>query len=823
VSANPSGEGAGGFGLSRRAAVLVAIALLLGIGLLVENLREGAAARAAFPLEEGRIVVAGIAEPVEIYRDSRGIPHIQAANEVDAYFGWGFAHAQDRLAQMLWLLMSARGRTAEIVGVEGLEADRWARTLAWGALGDRQFEQLDERLKELLTAYAAGVNARLARIRDGRVAPPIALEGASLPVDLWQPSDSLAILKFYGWGLADTVDVSLVLRDITAYLGSRAARPFFPLGGEESPSPFQGVLASGKALKRSATKPTVGLERLRRVLGVNGRAVGSSAWVLGGKHTESGYPILAADSHLEATAPSLLHVSHVHGAEFDVAGAAVPGVPVIWTGHNQRVAWASTSARVATVDLYKETIGESNSNRYHDGRSWRDLEERVEVIGIRGRAEEALTVRSTGHGPLVDGLLDGETEPLSLAWVGARDDVNSALASMSKLARARDATELRQALADHHEPPLAVAYADQGGAGGVQVAAWIPVRALPTDLVPLPGRARWYDWQGSLDFEQLPAEQIRSGRGWAIAADNPIARRSSSDKIDWLWRSGARAARVHALLESKTTRGKIDLRGMSKLQSDVGSQVAKSLVGMALEAAGPVELLSVESQEIAQLLGAWDGSSEPDSVGAAAYHVFVERLTSEVFDFVIGEELAARYRALPQVDGSKVVFALVRSAADNDPAAALNPDSLREIARGSLRETWLRLSFELGANRGKWRWGGLHRLSFRAFGDSRNGSSFIGLSDLPYGGSGNTINTAELVSPGDFAVRVASIFRMVVDAGSLDQALTAIAPGQSEHPRHPHFSDGLDDWLAGHSSLLVTDRLLVRESGARQLVLEPLP
>jgi penicillin amidase len=559
------------------------------------------------------------------------------------------------------------------------------------------------------------------------------------------------------------------------------------------------------------------------VLGVNGRAVGSSAWVLGGNHTESGSPILAADSHLETTAPPLLHVSHVHGAEFDVAGVAVPGVPVIWTGHNQRVAWASTCARVATVDLYNETLGESSPNRYHDGRSWRDLEERVEVIGIRGRADEELTVRSTGHGPLVDTLLAGETEPLSLAWVGARDDINSALASMSKLARARDATELRRALAEHHEPPLAVAYADQSGAAGVQVAAWIPVRALPADLVPLPGRARWYDWQGRLGFEQLPAQQLRSGRGWVIAADNPIARHGSAEKIDWLWRSGVRAERIHTLLESKTTRGKIDLRGMSELQSDVGSQVARSLVGMVLEAAGPVEQLSVEAQEIAQLLAAWDGNSEPGSVGAAAYHVFVERLASEVFGFVIGEDLAARYRALPQIDGSKVVFALVRSAVDNDPAAALDADTLREIARESLRETWLRLSFELGANREKWRWGRLHRLSFRPFGDSRNGSNFVGLSDLPYGGSGNTVNTAELTRPDDFGVRVASIFRMVVDAGSLDQALTAIAPGQSEHPRHPHFNDSLDDWLVGRSALLVTDRLLVRESGARRLVLEPLP
>jgi penicillin amidase len=791
--------------------------------LYAEKLREDAEARAAFPLEAGRVAVAGITAPIEIYRDSRGIPHIQAANDLDAYFGWGYAHAQDRLAQMLWLLMSARGRAAEIVGAAGLEADRWARTLAWGALADRQFERLDEPSKALLVAYAAGVNSRLERIRDGRVAAPVALERAMLPADLWQPSDSLAILKLYGWGLADSVDVSLVLRDITASLGSRAARPFFPSAGEDLPSPFQGVLANGKAHGRSAAKATAGLEHLRRTLGLNGRAVGSSAWVLGGEHTESGHPILAADSHLETTAPPLLHVAHVRGAEFDVAGVAVPGVPVLWTGHNQSVAWASTSARVATIDLYNETLGESDSNRYHDGRDWRDLEARVEVIEVRGRAAETLTIRSTGHGPLVDSLIAGETEPFSLAWVGAREDVNSAFTSMSKVARARNASELKKALAEHHEPPLAVAYVDQAGAGGVQLAAWIPVRALPTDLVPLPGRARWYDWQGRLDFDRLPAEEIRSGRGWVIAADNPIARHNSAEKIDWLWRSGVRAERVHALLESKSKLGKIDLRGMSELQSDVGSQVAKPLVALVLELAGPVEHLSVESQEIAQLLGAWDGDSGPDSVGAAAYHVFVERLTSELFDLLLGKKLADRYRALRQVDASSIVFALVRSAADNDPAAAFDADRLRGVIQDSLRETWLRLSFELGANRGKWGWGRLHRLTFRPFGDLRRGSGLVGLSELPYGGSGDTVNTAEFVEPDDFAVRVASIFRMVVDAGALDQALTALAPGQSEHPGHPHFSDGLDDWRVGYSALLVTDRLLVRESGDRQLVLEPLP
>jgi acyl-homoserine lactone acylase PvdQ len=84
VSADLRGERAGSFRLGRRGAALLVIALLLAIGIYVEKLRDDAKARAAFPLEAGRSAVAGIAAPVEIYRDSRGIPHIQATNDLDA-------------------------------------------------------------------------------------------------------------------------------------------------------------------------------------------------------------------------------------------------------------------------------------------------------------------------------------------------------------------------------------------------------------------------------------------------------------------------------------------------------------------------------------------------------------------------------------------------------------------------------------------------------------------------------------------------------------------------------------------------------------------
>jgi penicillin amidase len=811
------------FKLGRHGAVLLVVLIAVAAGWLVRNLREGSASQAAFPIEEGRVAVAGLSAPLEIYRDDLGVPHIQATSESEAYFGWGFAHAQDRLAQMLWLRMSARGRAAESIGSDGLEADRWARTLGFGALADREFERLDSRLKELLVAYAAGVNARLERIRAGRAAPPVALQGAPLPADPWRPADSLAILKLYSWGLADTVDVSLVLRDISAALGGRRAQPFFPSAGDNPVSPDRGVVTARRNPELRVPQASSGLRRLRRAVGLDGRAVGSSAWVLGGHYTESGHPILAADSHLEPTIPSLLHVSHVSGGNFDVAGAAVPGIPVFWTGYNRRVAWASTHARAATIDLYKETLGESDSGKFHDGERWRPLAERVEPIGIRGRGEELLTVRSTGHGPLIHELIDAGTESLSLAWVGALADINSSVTSMSQLARAADVGEMVEALAQHHDPPLTVAYADRQGAGGVKVAAWIPLRALPTDLVPLPGRARWYDWKGHVPFEELPGRELRGGRGWVIAADNQLTGVGRAPQIDWLWRPGARAERIDALLSAGVDAGKIDLRGMSLLQADVGSQAAASLISVALEAAGPVEMLSVEAQEIARHLIEWDGNSTPDSVGAAAYHVFVESLGGAMFSLFLGEELADRYRALAQVDVVQVVLALFRTPEGDALDSAIDAERIREIVRESLRQAWLQLSFRLGANREKWRWGRLHHLTFRPFGFPRAGTDLAEVSELPYGGSGNTINTGEFIGPESLAVRVASTFRLVVDLGSTNQALIGMAPGESEHPHHPHFRDGVDDWLSGHSSLLVTDRLLVRESGAQKLVLEPLP
>jgi hypothetical protein len=70
-------------------------------------------------------------------------------------------------------------------------------------------------------------------------------------------------------------------------------------------------------------------------------------------------------------------------------------------------------------------------------------------------------------------------------------------------------------------------------------------------------------------------------------------------------------------------------------------------------------------------------------------------------------------------------------------------------------------------------------------------------------------------------VLLASTYRFAIDTAAMDQALVGLAPGQSEHPRHPHASDGLQRWREGRPGLLVTSPLLVEELSSSRLVLEP--
>lgn len=776
---------------------------------------ERRSAERAVPVLDGRLEVAGPVAPIEIVRDVRGIAHVRAASERDAWFGLGFVHAQDRLGQMSWLVRVARGRTAEVVGPDGLAADRWSRTLGFGRLADARAAELDGDARRRLDAYAAGVTAWVDRIAAGGAEPPVVLRRLGLTPEPWTAADSLAVAKALAWGLDGSVLATLALGDLVDRLGAFAARPFFPpeAAVQLVPIPLPRLEARRLGAPRSA--PTA----IARALGLSGRSVGSSAWLIGVAAASNGRPLLAADLHHEPTVPALLYEAHLAAPGFEVIGAGPPGVPVFWSGHNGRVAWAATHARVAVADLHEETIetDAAGAGRYRNGSRWSALEQRDETIAVRGGPAEVLRVRRTHHGPLLDGLLEPGRPPLALAWTGAQP--GDGIGALQRAVHARDAAGFRAALADHHEPAFVLVFADVAGAGGRQLAGWLPRRAIATALVRVPGRSGWYDWRGRLPYDQLPFAPLTNE--WLLAADQPLG---GPESIEWWWRPGERRDRIDALLRQAAARAPLDAATLAGLQGDVASPGAPERVRRVLALAGPIATLPPEARQLAGVLAGWDGVVGPDSRGAAAWHALLQALLARLLEPRLGDELLARVLGLRGLELELLLDALIAEATAPapDPDALLTAAALGPAVREALRRTGLLLRVELGPNPEKWLWGRLHLLRFRPYGWPTPGwPTDTATAARPYGGDGLTIAVGEYDAAAPYDVTVVATHRLVVDLASPELALSALAPGVSEHPGDPRREAGLERWLAGRPALLATHRFVVDEGAIGRLWLVP--
>ena len=825
-------------GLSQLGVRLLVGALLVVLAIVVVQ-RWGAedrAERAAFPTISGTIRIADLPAPVEVLRDARGIPHVFAGSSAEGFFGLGFAHAQDRLAQMVALRRRALGRSAEVEGEGALRADRLARLLEISRASAAAVEAMPQASRDVLEAYAAGVNARIARLRQGRVRPPRHLAGGLASVTPWRPADSVAVVKLLSWCMGGTLETTLVLDDLIQRLDSVPARPFFP--GRASVD--FGV--APEIPQHAVRSDTVDGPLAEAVMGTTAalcRGMGvpsGGAWAVSGDRTESGAPILVADWHTAPSVPGLFYEASLDAGPIDVAGATVPGSPVFWAGRTPRLAWAGVPASAPVSDLFIETLRERRG-LYQNGTLWVPIESRREVLrwrSVRGELEEQeMEIRSTRHGPLIDslwrtpGAANAANTPATrsgraLAWTGAR--AGDGLTSMLALLRAGSAAEVTEALQTHHEPVLAFVFADRSGEGGMQVAGWLPNRPLPTGLVPVQGRLRSFDWREPVALESLPGARLgERGRHLVMALDQPWPGRGGLDQTEWLWRSGDRATRLEAILAERLARGPLRLRDVSELLLDEraprASRVVTAIVGLARRGGR----LPVEAEEVATLLERWDGRLGAESPGAAAYHLAIEHLLERLLRAPFGDGLFERYLAAPHVQPQTAVERLVlRAASLRQPGGWTDEARVTHAARASLRETWVSLNHRLGPTRDRWAWGGLHRVTFTPA-TARPVREVAALAQLPIGGSGQTLAFTRHAPGRTFDVERASFYRVAFDLGAGDHFLSGLAPGQVEHAGHPHRLDGLTRWSNARLVLFPTSRLVVEEESPDRLLLEPAP
>ena len=461
--------------------------------------------RGSLPKTSGEVTLSGLNAPVEVVRDANAVPHIYAASAEDAYFALGFVHAQDRLWQMDFQRRVGAARLSEVVGEGALSTDRFLRTLGVYRAAERTFDNLNAQTQGALLAYSAGVNSFLEN-RRGPLPPEFLILGYE--PEAWQPADSLVWLKMLSWDLSSNWDDELMRARLLTHLTNEQVATLYPPYPGDAPI----VLPDFRALYEDL--PLAELwEGSPKPLPPG---TGSNNWVLSGKKSVTGSPLLANDPHLQLQAPSLWYFAHLSAPGLEVTGATLPGLPIAVLGRTDRVAWGFTNTGPDTQDLFIERLVEGNPNAYETPNGTEEFFRRSEIIKVKGGDDVLLEVRESRHGPVISNTNvaasriaanaseGGERDHvLTFAWPTLRDDDLSMQAGLA-LNRARNWTEFRNALRDFHSPQQNIVYADVEGNIGLIAPARVPIRTSGDGLVPVPGWTGEYDWTGFIPFDDLP-------------------------------------------------------------------------------------------------------------------------------------------------------------------------------------------------------------------------------------------------------------------------------------------------------------------------------
>lgn len=276
----------------------------------------------------GTLEARGLHRPLTIVRDERGVAHIRAADEHDAFFGQGYAQGSDRLFQIDLLRRYVYGRLSEVLGGVTVDADFAARTVPVQTLVDAQWNRLTPRERDVLVAFSEGVNAAMAS-----QPTPIEFRLLLYSPEPWTPKDSMAV------GFATVLDLTDTWNDI----GGRS-------GGEPLTDPCYDapVLAGLRAVNlhpHCAANVAMMLDRRE--------PVGSNEWASGAAHTTTGRALLANDPHLRLGIPGVWYLDDIAAPGFHVAGATLAGTPGVTLGHNDDVAWGATNGTVAALSVYE--------------------------------------------------------------------------------------------------------------------------------------------------------------------------------------------------------------------------------------------------------------------------------------------------------------------------------------------------------------------------------------------------------------------------------------------------------------------------------------
>ena len=646
---------------------------------------------------------------VTITRDAYGVPNVRAGSADDAWFGVGYAVAQDRLVELELYRSSTQGRLAAILGESRLQSDIVARRDYFTPRELRaQIRRLPAPLRARFDAYAAGVNAWMARVAADPSLRPREFALLGLQPEPWTPLDSAAV----GVQLARTVPSDdgrelenwRALRALGAKRFARALplrRPGSPVTVPPSEGRFpsqpgrsrrderRGYAASRRFLR--ALKPPKASPAAVAKAGRLPARGGSFHFALRGPGNTAS---LFSAPQVGFSIPELFVELEVHAPGLDVRGVTAPGIPVLAAGHNGRIAWGITSGLDDDDDLYVERL--AGRERYRFKGRIRKMRCRIETFQVSGAKSVKRRFCRTVHGP-VQARGGGRAYARKYAIFGRE------LLTFVGLSQLNEADSVSQA--DAAAARLTwnenLLVADDAGHIGWWHPGFLPLRHKRWDeRLPLPGTGE-AEWRGLLPVKARPKvidpPQGYIGNwnnlpsvGWTLG-DAP-AQEPNTGELH-------RGAFLHRVLAATTDR---TLAGLTSVERQIGTTAQqRPLLDGRLRAAQAAA--TGQARAVLDTIVAWDGNYDRTDAngtvdpGVAAFEALKEAAEATLpaamrswlgqrggsHPFDMGPAEAAGIRGLSNAGlvtaAGRAGQALTARFGSADPAAWREPRKLYEV------------------------------------------------------------------------------------------------------------------------------------------------
>jgi penicillin amidase len=549
-----------------------------------------------------------------VYLDSYGVPHIKADNEKALFYTVGYVQARDRLFQMDLHRRLMKGQLSEVFGEDLVDSDIFHIKMDFLGAAEASWKEIEgTEFGDLIEAYCDGINAY---ISEGNL--PMEFKLLGYKPESWKPVDVFLVDKEISWEL--TGNFWDLERAVIAEKLPEALELYPSYLNHSYP-----IIRTDKVSKEL-------LDWLKPFGAKEG--YGSNNWIISGKYTADGKPILANDPHLALTVPPVWYEIHLITKDMNVRGVTFPGVPIVVIGQNQYVAWGFTNVGADVIDFYYYV---TKGDKYLYKGEWMDFEKEERTLKVKtkkGLEERKVVVKKTIHGPIIE----KNGKEVAVAWTGF--SATREFLALYTYNHAKNLQEFLEGVKYFDVPAQNLVYIDRDGNIMYYPAGRFPIRHIGDKVVPgnilfngSAGEGEWKGfkpygpstWEGFIPFDEIP--HLINPDYVATANQRVVLGYQHYLGDSGYFSDPYRGMRIYELIDDAIAKGKkIDIDYVMKMQRDIYSKPAEFFVAQM-----DGVKFSEKAKPWVEELKKWDFQMRKDSRAALVFAIWLKYYINETF------------------------------------------------------------------------------------------------------------------------------------------------------------------------------------------------